>query len=107
MRLPKLPEVLTDSPAAEFVDRAWTGFGEIATHEAESLDGLLLGLRERLNVARKARGVGELLRNQLDLLPATTARFADDHRVRLQLWRSLSQALKAPDATTTRSDRAE
>jgi hypothetical protein len=79
------------------VDRAVEGFSRIAIHEAESLDGHWLALRERWAIARKARGVGELLRDQLDLLPETRNRVLHDHRVRLDLWRGLAQNLKQDD----------
>ena len=50
------------------LERAIDSVGQIAMHEAGALDNHLLALRERWAVARKARGVGELLRDQIDLL---------------------------------------
>jgi hypothetical protein len=79
------------------IDRAFDGFSRIAIHEAESLDGHWLALRERLAVARKARGVGELVRNQIDLLPETRNRVLHDHRVRRDLWRGLAQTFSLRD----------
>ncbi|MDB5986642.1 MAG: hypothetical protein JWR16_1695 [Nevskia sp.] len=76
--------------------RGVESFGELAMHEAELLDEHFFALQERLAVARKARDVGELLRNQWDLVPATTARLRRNHRQRLALWRRLRQQ---PSAT--------
>jgi len=44
-------------------------------------------VRERLAVARNARGPVELVRDQLDLLPETRARLAMDHHERRALLR--------------------
>lgn len=79
------------------LDRAVDGISRIAVHEAESLDGHWLALRERWAVARRARGVGELLRDQFDLLPETRNRVRHDHQVRLTLWRGLAQELARPE----------
>ena len=76
------------------LERAIDGVGQIAMHEAGAFDNHWFALRERLAVARKARGVGELLRDQLDLLPATRARIAEDHQARLRLWRELRRSLR-------------
>lgn len=95
MRFLKVSGLLGNSEAAVRIDRALDGIGQIAMHEAEALERHRLALHERLLVARKARGVGELLRNQIDLLPATTARFAQDHRERLRLWRDLGDSLSS------------
>ena len=73
------------------LERAIDGAGQIAMHEAGALDNHLLALRERWAVARKARGAGELLRDQFDLLPATRLRLAEDHELRLKLWRGLAR----------------
>jgi len=61
---------------------AMDGFSVLVEHESNALDNQLEGLRERLRVARRARTLGELLRNQLDLLPDTRARLARDHALR-------------------------
>ena len=73
------------------LERAIDSVGQIAMHEAGALDNHLLALRERWAVARRARGVGELLRDQIDLLPATRLRLAEDHELRLKLWRGLAR----------------
>jgi|GEM_PF-1681171 len=93
MRLKKLSSRFANTSAGMRIDRAIDGLGQLAAHEAQSLDRHALALRERLSVARKARGVGELLRDQLDLIPATTMRFAHDHRVRRKLWSDLGKAV--------------
>lgn len=75
----------------QLFERALDGASQIAMYEAGVLDGHLLGLRERWSVARRARGVGELLRDQYDLLPATRMRLHEEHAGRLKLWRELAQ----------------
>src|SRR5579872_5570601 len=70
-------------------NRSIDRFGRIAMHEAGVIDGHVDALRMRWAVARKARSLGELLRDQYDLLPDTRARIARDHRERLRLWRRL------------------
>jgi hypothetical protein len=75
------------------LERTIDSVGQIAMHEAGAIDNHLFALRERLAVARKARGVGELLRDQIDLLPASRNRLAADHRRRLRLWRELRRQL--------------
>lgn len=77
----------------QLLARAVESFGEAAMHEAELLDGHLFALQERFAVARRARDVGELVRNQFDLLPATQARLRRDYRSRRELWRRLRRQL--------------
>lgn len=96
MNVKKLPAPLKSNPVIQRIDRAFENIGQLAMYEAEALDGHLLALREHLLVARKARGVAELLRDQFDLLPATAARLARDHRQRRQLWRRLGAAGRKP-----------
>lgn len=86
---PKWFAMFTADSARERLDDALEGLEQWAVHEAASIDRHWLALRERVRVARRARGVGELLRNQIDLLPATTARLAEDHRKRVELLRAL------------------
>jgi hypothetical protein len=75
----------------QLASRALDGFNQLAVHEAGLLDEHLFALQESVAVARKARSVSELLRNQLDLIPATTARLRRNQRKRLALWRQLRQ----------------
>ena len=63
-------------------------------YDLAALQNLLASLRERLVVARKARSVGELLRNQIDLLPDTHARLLRDHSVRGQLLKGFTRDLR-------------
>ena len=86
-KLPKIRKAQMD----QLLERAIDGIGQIAMHEAGALDNHLLAMRERWMVARKARGVGELLRDQLDLLPATRLRLVEDHEMRRKLWRGLAR----------------
>lgn len=90
---------LTSTTASQVLSTAMDGFSVLVEHESNALDNQLDGLRERLVVARRARSLGELLRNQLDLLPDTQARLKRDHAVRealieglrRDLWRDFSQ----------------
>lgn len=77
------------------IGRTIDSVGQIAMYEAGALDGHLLALRERWAVARKARGAGELLRDQLDLLPATRLRLLEEHQGRVRLWRELANRFAA------------
>jgi len=78
-------------------ERAIDSVSQIAMYEAGALDSHLLALRERWAVARKARGVGELLRDQFDLIPATRLRLSEEHAARLKLWRQLAEQLNPAD----------
>ncbi len=79
-----------------YLDRVFGGAALIALHEAGSLQGHLEGVNERLRVAARARNVGELIRDQIDLIPETRNRFLRDHEVRRQLWRGFVRDLTAP-----------
>ena len=76
-----------------YVDRGLGGFALIVLHEAGSLRGHWIDLGVRFAVARRARGIGELLRDQLDLWPESRKRFRHDLQVRRQLWRGLARDL--------------
>lgn len=77
------------------LDRVCSGVALIALHEAGSLQGHLEALNERLRIARRARSVGELVRDQFDLLPETRNRWQRDHRVRRELWDGLIRDLRS------------
>lgn len=79
-----------------YLDRILGGVALIAVHEAGSMRGHVAAASERLRVARRARGLGELLRDQVDLLPESRNRLRRDHAVRRQLWRGLARDLAAP-----------
>lgn len=70
---------------AVYANRAIGGLALILLHELDALSGHWAEAHERVAVARKARGLGELVRNQVDLLPETRARLALDHRERAAL----------------------
>ena len=55
------------------------GLSLLAEHETNALGDHLQALNRRLVVASKARSLGELLRDQIDLLPDTRARLNRDH----------------------------
>ncbi len=80
--------------ANHMLNTALDGFSVLVEHENNALDNQLAGLRERLLVARKARSLGEFLRNQLDLLPDTGARLKRDHSMRRALLRGLTRDLR-------------
>lgn len=63
-------------------------------HEAEALSNQVDGLRVRVRVARRARSLGELLRNQWDLLPDTRERLRRAHHQRSRLLHSFGQRLR-------------
>lgn len=79
-----------------YVDRALGGVALIAVHEAGALHGHWTEFSERVRVARKAHGPGELIRDQMDLLPESRNRLARDQEVRRELWRGLVKDLTAP-----------
>ena len=82
-----------------FAYRAVGGFTLIVLHEIDALTRHGVDVRERLAVARKARGVGQLVREQVDLLAETRARLAMDQRERRALlysfWVDLRGGLRA------------
>ena len=79
-----------------YLDRVFGGVALIALHEAGSLQGHLEGVNERFRVARRARNLVELIRDQVDLLPESRNRFRRDQRVRRQLWSGFVRDLTAP-----------
>lgn len=79
-----------------YVDRAIGGAALIMVHETGALHGHWTEISERLRVARKAHGPGELIRDQIDLLPESRNRLVRDQEVRRGLWRGLFKDLTAP-----------
>ncbi len=71
--------------ASQMIHTAFDGLQVLVEHENTALDNQLAGLRERLLIARRARNLGELLRDQIDLLPDTHARLRRDHSLRRAL----------------------
>lgn len=80
--------------ASQMINTAVDGLSVLVEHENSALDNQISGLRERLVVARRARSLGELLRDQIDLLPDTHARWRRDHTVRGQLLKGLSRDIR-------------
>ncbi len=78
----------------QMLNTAKDGLAVLVEHESTAFDNLVASLRERVSVARKARNVGELLRNQLDLLPDTHARLVRDHAVRGQLLKGFGRDIR-------------
>lgn len=101
MKWLRMPQRLRATPAAVFSVDTLDDIGRIAAHEFSVLDRHRRALAERLLVARRARDTGELLRNQFDLLPATAARIAENHRQRRALWRGFAERLNRPDANAS------
>ena len=81
---------------ADYSDRAANGITLLAVHEADALRAHAAALRERWSVARRARSTGEMIRDQIDLLPESRNRVLRDQDVRRQLWRGLVRDLLAP-----------
>ncbi len=69
------------------LERAAVSLAMIAVHEWGALGAHYAELRERVAIARRARGAGELLRDQMDLFPETQARLRQDQHVRRELIR--------------------
>ncbi len=80
----------TKVPAAgrAYLERAVGGVARVLLHEVDAMGGHWAEVRERLVVALKARGLGELVRHQLDLFPETRVRLTLDHRERRALLHS-------------------
>jgi hypothetical protein len=89
-----------------YLDRVLSGVALIALHEAGSVQGHFEALGERVRVASRARGVGELLRDQVDLFPESGSRWRRDHRVRRELWNGVIRDLRAVAAGSPGSARA-
>lgn len=80
---------MNTKPVLEYAQRAVDTMALVAAHEWSAIGGHAAAVRERWAVARRARGVSELLRDQVDLLPETRARLHQDHQVRRELLRRL------------------
>lgn len=68
-----------------WLERAVTGATRLLMHEFDALSGHWAEVNERLALAREARGLGELVNAQIDLLAETRARLSLDHRERRAL----------------------
>lgn len=88
--------MMSQADMQQYLDRASNGVALIAVHESGAVRAVWSALAERLAVARHARSVGELIRDQIDLLPESRMRFKRDQQVRRQLWRGLLRDLSAP-----------
>lgn len=71
-----------------YLERAVDGAAQVLLHELDALSGHWAEVRERVAVARVSRGLGDLVRTQLDLLPETRARLSLDRLERRALLRS-------------------
>lgn len=78
-----------------YLSRAVNGAALVLLHELDALGGHWVELRERVAVARKTRGLGELVRSQVDLLPETRARLSLDQRERRALVRGWLADIRA------------
>lgn len=74
---------------------AMDGLSVLVEHESTALENLRSSLRERWVIASKSRGLGELLRDQIDLLPDTRARLQRDHAVRSQLLKGWTRDIRS------------
>lgn len=77
-----------------YADRAVGGLALIVAHELDAVSGHWAEARERIAVARQARRVSELVRNQVDLFPETRARLTLDQRERRALVRDFIKELR-------------
>lgn len=77
-----------------YTQRAVGGLALVLLHEWDALWRHGIALRERLVLARRARGVSQLLREQADLLAETRARLAMDHHERRALLNGLVADLR-------------
>lgn len=68
-----------------YAQRAVGGLALIVLHEIDALMRHWVEVRERVAVASQARGVGQLVRDQVDLLRETRARLRLDQRERRAL----------------------
>jgi hypothetical protein len=81
-----------------YLDRALGGIALFAVHEAGTLRGYWADMEVRLRVARRARSAGELIRDQIDLLPESFNRLLNDQRVRRELWRGMIKDCSARES---------
>jgi hypothetical protein len=84
------PRALSLSPehrrrGRAYARRAVGGLALIVLHEIDAATRHWVEVRERLALAREARGLRQLVRDQVDLLDETRARLALDHRERRAL----------------------
>ena len=63
-------------------------------HEWHSLQGHYRALLERLNLARDAQSVSELIDAQVDLLPESRRRLQRNARTRRAIWLELMNAMR-------------
>ena len=84
----RMLSTVTPAGGLAYLERALDGVTLLLQHELDAVSGHWVEARERLALARKARGLGELLRDQVDLLPETRARLLLDQRERKALLHS-------------------
>src|SRR6185503_20090817 len=71
-----------------YLEWALDGATLLLQHEIDALSGHWVEVGERLALARKSRGLGDLVRNQVDLLPETRLRLLLDQHERKALLHS-------------------
>lgn len=81
----KMLSTRVPSAGRVYLERAVEGAAQVLLHEVDALSGHWAEVRERLAVARQSRGLGDLVRTQVDLLPETRARLVLDQRERRAL----------------------
>lgn len=79
----------------DYVRRGLDAFALLVMHELDAMEGHLAEARERVAVARAARGLSDLLRTQFDLIPETRARLRLNSRERRALVNGWVQELRA------------
>lgn len=78
---------------SDYFENTSGGLALLAVHETDSLRGHMAALRERWAVAQRARSTGELIRDQIDLLPESRNRMLRDQDLRRELWRGFIRDL--------------
>jgi hypothetical protein len=86
------------SAGTAYVDRAVSDLRELGYHEVDAISGHWSEVNERLAVARRARDVIELLRDQVDLFPETRARMLRNRARRRALLQGLVNDLIGRDS---------
>jgi hypothetical protein len=85
----------TQRPGAQdWLLYAKDGLSLLIEHEGQSLAGLQQEWRTRRAVARRAASLGELLRDQIDLIPASKTQLANNFTLRGKLLLGLMQDLR-------------
>ena len=70
------------------------GLSQLFKHERQALQGHLVELRVRVDAARQAHNLSELLNVQLDLIPESRRRFLRNMEARERILSTMTTALR-------------